>query len=318
MKLYEKCFRIYGSIPENNAYRSRWKNSVFSAFRFCIRLLSTKVVFPLCYKCKRKEKLNSQDNLIVSLTSFPARLSTLWLTIESIKQQDLRPKKIILYLIEEEVSRDKVPMSLLAEEDELFEIRYRNIKMRAHGKYHYAMKDFPEDIIVTIDDDMIYPPYMLSTMMECYQKYPESVLTNQTTQIQLDEHGQLQSYNNWKWLFDKDYYEIDGCIRKERLLPLGVCGVLYPPHLLYKDVLNFDLAKQLSYLADDLWLYAMTILSHHRVVKTSLNSLDIMPIDIKNNITLFSKNGGENQNDKQFNQIRNYYKEKLGIDIVQP
>lgn len=314
MILYDKLFSYYGSISPNDGEGGRITEGIRSLCRFFLRIAMSKVLLPLLYKNK-KRSMKKESDLIVSLTSFPARLETLWLTIESIKHQDVLPEKIVLYLIDEEVTRERVPQKLLDEEDELFEIRFRSTKMRAHGKYHYAMQDFPDAIIVTVDDDMIYPPHMLSIMLESHRKYPNSVLTNQTTQIQLSEDGHIKPYTEWKWSFNaKDYS--DGFINLDRLIPLGVCGAMYPPHLLYKDVLNFELAKKLSYLADDLWLYAMTVLSQHKVVKTPLNPLEIVPIDIKNNTTLFSVNGGDNQNDVQFKQIRDYYLKNEGLDII--
>lgn len=49
--------------------------------------------------------------------------------------------------------------------------------MRAHGKYHYAMQDFPNSIIVTVDDDMIYPNDTIESLWNAHVKYPNCVIT---------------------------------------------------------------------------------------------------------------------------------------------
>ena len=310
MKLYEKCFRWYGSIPDNNRNHSRLENKIYSALRFISRIVVSKFYFPFYYKRGKKTDVKTLESLVVSLTSFPARLNTLWLTIESIKHQNVLPKKIVLYLIEEEVTRERVPQSLLNEEDSLFEIRFRNGKLRAHGKYHFAMKDFPDSIIVTVDDDMIYPDDTIESLWNAHKQYPNCVITNNTHQI-LSEKGMVKSYSEWR-----NISKCDDIIELENLIPMGVGGALYPPHLLYKDVLDFKIAKELSYFADDLWLYAMAKLANIKVIKSKFNFLSIIPIDISENISLTSINNGNNQNDVQFNNIRNYYLNKVGVDIA--
>ena len=99
-------------------------------------------------------------------------------------------------------------------------------------------------------------------------------------------------------------------------IQVGIGGVLYPPNSLYKDVLNIDLARELSFLADDLWLYAQTVMGGHRVVKSKLNKKTIIPIKIENDSTLTTENVYQNKNDIQFKNLRDYYLDRLNIDIV--
>lgn len=172
------------------------------------------------------------------------------------------------------------------------------------------MKEFPDSCVITVDDDMIYPYDIIETLWNSHKQYPDSVITNNTNQV-LTENGKPKSYDEWRKIYFSNYI-----IDIPNLIPMGVGGVLYPPHVLYKDALNFELAKRLSYLADDLWLYAMTSLANKRVVKSSFSFLRIMPVDIEDNITLTSTNNGESQNDVQFNNIRNYYLEQCGVDIA--
>jgi hypothetical protein len=314
MELYKKYFRIYGLIPKSTGKGGRIKESCYSVLRFLMRLIGSKLLLPWHYK-HHKISTIVVDNLVVSLTSFPARLGSLWLTVESIKHQEILPSKIVLYLINEEITREQLPQSLLNEEDCLFEIRFRNGKLRAHGKYYFAMQDFPDSIITTVDDDMIYPPQMLKIMMECHKREPEAVVTNMTSKILFYEDGSVKSYNEWNNDFEESEY-VKGYVKENNIIPMGVCGAMYPPHVLYKDVLNFSLAQELSYYADDLWLYAMTVLGNHPVIKTPMNEHEVIPIDIKNNSTLTTINCNENQNDIQFRQIRDYYLKKENRDIV--
>lgn len=308
--MYNLLFNIYGEIPLNTPQMNKFTRIFCSFLRFIIRKFQSAFM-----KFKAGKKLSANDdrvnkNIIVSLTSFPKRLDTLWLTIVSLKNQTVLPCKIVLYLINEEVSRDALPKSLVRELDNIFEIRFRDGKLRAHGKYHFAMKEFPDSCIVTVDDDMIYSYDMVESLWKTHLEYPNCVITNNTFQI-LTNNGVAIPYLQWKYI-----YKSDSVINQPNLIPMGVDGALYPPNVLYKDTLNFELAKSLSYLADDLWLYSMASIANTQIVKSAFNSLKIMPVDIADNITLTSVNCGDNQNDTQFLQIREYYKEKLGIDII--
>lgn len=84
-----------------------------------------------------------QKNLIVSLTSFPARIEYVWMVVETIKRQTVLPEKIILWLsVDQFPSMESVPKTLLNEQNEMFEIRMVNDDIRSYKKYYYAMKYF--------------------------------------------------------------------------------------------------------------------------------------------------------------------------------
>ncbi len=306
--MYKLLFDIYGRIPISSDTKGAIINNTLSLMRFVLR--KCQAILMRVLTRKKPNTVESNIDIVVSLTSFPKRLNTLWLTIESLKRQTVLPSKIVLYLINEEVSKENLPQSLLKEIDNIFEIRFRSGKLRAHGKYHFAMNDFPESYIITVDDDMMYPYDTIEALWNAHVQYPQCVITNNTHQIS-SENGLIKPYAEWLNIF-KSSAPVDML----GLIPMGVGGALYPPHSLYRDTLNFNLAKELSYYADDLWLYAMTRLANRRVVKSSFNFLRVIPIDISDNVSLTSINNGDNQNDVQFNNIRNYYLEEIGVDIA--
>ena len=258
-----------------------------------------------------KEGASVAEGVIISLTSFPARLNTLWQCVESLKRQSVIPEKIMLFLSKDQISYKELPSSLTKLEDDLFEIHMVDGDIRSHKKYYYAMNEFPGKVIVTTDDDVIYPPFMLSSLLEAHLKYPKDVVANYTHVIKI-ENGKVAPYIEW-YDIPATQNLIDTTINQ---IQVGIGGVLYPPNSLYEDVLNMDIAKELSFLADDLWLYAQTILGGNRVVKTRLNKKTIIPIKIENDITLTNENVLQNKNDMQFQNLRNYYLKRNKIDIV--
>ena len=311
---YQGFFKYYGDIPsvsKDKYWRSRF---LYSTRRYFVRRIFTRFIFPVYFRKYHIVYDKCVDNTIISLTSFPKRLSTLWLVVESLKRQTIRPYKIILYLSNQEVSKADLPSSLLKEEDELFEIRFRDGKMRAHGKYYFAICDFPNKNIVTVDDDIVYSPKMLEYLLNGHMAYPNDVITNCSRQILLDSNGNIEAYKKWKIINN-----VDNCSEyytHNLLIPMGVGGVLYPSNSLYKDALNFELAKKLSYLADDLWLYSQIVLAGRKVIKTAFDSKQNIPVYIKDNVSLSSVNVGQNKNDEQMIKLREYYLKTIGKDIA--
>ena len=305
---YQELFNAYSRIPMP---QSNWDilNRVNSALR---RFTLKKRI--LRYFAVEKNNIRNEckaDDVIISLTSFPARLNTIWQCIESLKRQTIRPERIILYLSKEQITKDNIPLSLTKEVDDLFEIRMVDGDIRSHKKYYYAMKEYPDKMIVTTDDDVIYPPFMLSYLLEAHSQYPKDIIANYTHVIK-HENGVVAPYIEW---YDLPFTQ-NRINTTPNQIQVGIGGVLYPPNSLFSDVLDMDLAKELSFLADDLWLYAQTIVGGHSVIKSRLNKKTIIPITIKNDRTLTSENVLQNKNDVQFNNLRKYYLNRFDKDIL--
>lgn len=256
------------------------------------------------YISNSPENRDRKENLIVSLTSFPARIESVWKTIVSLKAQTLLPEKIILWLSKEEFANKKVPDSLIRLQDDIFEIRMVDGNLKSHKKYFYAFQEFPDYTIITLDDDNYYHKNLLNNLVGTSQKYPQSIIANMVYKIRKNK-GQLLPYVEWK----------KQKIRKNDsdLFAVGVNGILYPPHSLDKHVLDKDLFLRLTPLADDVWLNACARIKQTPVVHTGWKYRHI-PL-LTDSPTLSEQNCGQNQNDKQLQNVRDYFKSQLGKDI---
>lgn len=237
------------------------------------------------------------ENIIVSFTSFPARIDYVYMTVESLLRQTALPGKIILWLSKEQFpTEETIPERLKKLQNEVFQIRYVEGDIRSHKKYYYSFQEFPEKIVITVDDDIIYPPQLVEQLLAVSSSFPNCIVANVARKLTYKD-GILNNYSQWKAAapFDK----IDN-------VQIGVGGVLYPPHTLFEDCLNLELSQKLAPSVDDLWLNAMARLQGTCVVKTS-NKKSFLPIVIPENQTLTSVNNGQSRNDLQLNQIRAYY-----------
>ena len=108
-------------------------------------------------------------NVTVSLTTYSSRIYEIYLVIESIFQQTLKPNKIILWLDEDEFSDETIPLSLKRQQKRGLIIRYCN-NMKSYKKLVPTLQLYPDDIIVTIDDDTICPSDMIERLLKAYCK----------------------------------------------------------------------------------------------------------------------------------------------------
>lgn len=60
------------------------------------------------------------------------------------------------------------------------------------------MRRFPEALIITVDDDLIYEDSMVDTLFKSYLRYPEAVSAVRTHLMVENEMGCIEPYSEWK------------------------------------------------------------------------------------------------------------------------
>ncbi|WP_282049649.1 zinc-binding alcohol dehydrogenase [Maribacter aquivivus] len=235
--------------------------------------------------------------VIVSLTSIPSRLGTLHLTIRSLLNQNARPKKIILWL--HHSLKNEIPKKLATLENDLFEIMYSDLTC-SHRKLIHSLELFPNDIIVTCDDDMMYRPNWLGLLHKEHQAHPNKIIANQTRYITYNKLGELQSYKSW--VFDKNLK-----FRESAVIPIGAEGVLYPPKSLSEKVTDTALFLELAPKADDLWFKAMAFLRGTESMHAKNKAKTPIPIIGSQKKSLKKSNIGGDKNKTQWLAITNYF-----------
>ena len=249
----------------------------------------------------------SGKRLIVSLTSFPGRIVMVPLALKTIQQQTRRADRIILWLAEEQFpgKESDLPESVknLLEEGTL-EIRWCD-DLRAHKKYFYALQEFKDSLVVTIDDDLLYPKDMLKKLWESYLLYPKAVSAMRCHLIVINEKKEVLPYNKW-------IKETDACIHQPsmQLIATGGAGTLYPPDLFDDTFFDKEAIMENCPLADDLWLKAIQAVSDIPVVLVSSFS-PLKYIEGSQEETLYSQNVGQNKNDTQFANISQWMDRKI-------
>ncbi|MDL2314904.1 hypothetical protein LJC16_01450 [Bacteroidales bacterium OttesenSCG-928-C19] len=229
--------------------------------------------------------------------------------IETILRQTKKPDKIILWLSEEQFqSKNDLPKNLLILQKRGLTIELRSGDFRSHKKYFYTLREYPNDIMITVDDDIFYPTDMIRNLIQQSKKYPKCVIANYTRIISYNEN-QISPYIQWEY----NYYKIN----IEHLFFGSGGGTLFPPNSLPTDATNSDIFMSICPTADDIWLNAMCKCAGFNIRTTTLRSKLILPVLNQNNERLFTINS-QSQNDIQIAAVTNYCKKKFGQNPFTP
>lgn len=209
------------------------------------------------------------NRIVVSLTSYPPRIKDISNVLDSIMDQTYKADKVVLYLSEEQFPERKLPVDLSAYFTHGLEIHWCQGDMRSHKKYIYAFKEYPDDYIITIDDDFYYEEHMIEEFVQCMDKFPQCILSRRTHLITVESDGSISPYERW-W---GECIHYVGVPRMD-LLAVGCGGILYPPHLLSREVFHVENIKKYCMYADDMWLKVMELISGVPVVQIPTRFLD--------------------------------------------
>ena len=268
------------------------------------RKLNNKMKVYFIKKSTPKIKLREtrSPRIIVSLTSYNKRLSSVVLTIKSLLKQTKLPDKIILYLYKDEKEYLPSALTKLVDKNNL-KIEWVDEDLKPHKKYYYAMQQFPNDFIITVDDDVIYDRHLIEYLWKSHLKFKKSVIATRAHQVTF-KNNIIQPYNKWNW-----NSKLESTPRMD-LVATGVGGILYPPHLLKKELLT-DKEKIKKYLrVDDLWLKNIEVISRvSTVICDEGRILERNRIDVPNTqaTALANINVSESNNDKALKKLEEEY-----------
>jgi len=190
--------------------------------------------------------------------------------------------------------------------DNKIQVQFEDGDLKSHKKYYYAIRDYSDHPILTVDDDIIYPENLVEVLLESQEKNPQSVICTHGHRLLIEDNN-IIPYDNW----DKETQIMDQ--PRKDIVPIGCGGVLYPAHCFDgSQVLDTAIIEKTCRQADDLWLKSQAAMNGHTTVKVSTYPyFFFIDIIIRHNIALTSVNVGKNLNDIQFANIKNEYPELI-------
>ncbi len=266
------------------------------------------IVMPMYYKIFSFEKGIDSDNekkITISLTTYPARIDKVWITIQSLLRQTHKPNEVILWLANTQFSSiNELPEKLKKLQLVGLKIEFCD-DIGSYKKFIYTAKKAKENIIITADDDVIYPNDWVEKLYNTYSENLECVSTYRAHRITFDDKDDMKEYNSWNMFANGEKGP------SHMLFATGVGGILYPPNFFSDEVLNINDIERLCPTTDDVWLKVMEIKKNIKVVKVDTYSKEWFSINNTQKTGLIHYNRKQDVNGKNFKKLMEFYK----IDI---
>jgi hypothetical protein len=247
------------------------------------------------------EERYTDKDIIVSLTTYGKRLNQVYLTIESLMQQSLKPNKIVLWL-DKNYQKKRLPQLLNNQINRGLEIKYCD-DVRSYTKLVPALQEYPNDVIITVDDDLYYDINVLENLVSAYLQDMSLIYYNRGHKIRLQKNGGIAPYRKWSW----NMTSLDVSVLN---FPTGVGGVLYPPNSFNQEVFNQEVFLNICPFADDVWFKAMALFNDK--LSKKVETISILGEEYLENISvqdiaLHHQNIGQRKNDLQVKAVFEKY-----------
>lgn len=299
-----RILNFYFSLPHDKTLGilSKAFNRIMA--RICKRILD-KIVPAYFLKTQHQfpsgvNTSHREQEVVVSLTSFPARIEEVWIVIECLFRQTYKADQIVLWLSKEQFPDKKLPQSLLAQTHRGLDIRFVDEDLRSHKKYIYAFEAFLDAQIITVDDDLYYDHKLIENLINLKKQYPNDVVTNRAHQISFKKSGSIKEYKNWKHNSTRklpSYFTVQ----------TGGFGTLYEKTDLDESYNDVEIIKNIIPHADDLWLKVQTLLTNKKVATNARYNKDPLTIKSSQIEKLVSKNVIDGGNNQQLTAVLNHF-----------
>lgn len=190
--------------------------------------------------------------VIVSMTTIPVRKVRLIENLPSLLGQSYYFDKLVIN-VDDNLSEDDYKFyHTLTEIDSRIEINKSESKWRSCNKLLPTIKMYPEDIIITVDDDIYYPVHCVKYLVEQYMITPDCVIAHEVNPIEIDENGFI-TYKNMTDIKLKQ-------VQWGKYLS-NCC--LFPPHIFDgSDVFDYDKMMSCTHgTHDELWFWVNSLLN---------------------------------------------------------
>ncbi len=240
-------------------------------------------------------------DIIVSLTTYGRRIHSVYMAIESVMEQTMKPNRIILWL-DHSFEGKRLPESLNKLRKRGLEIAYCK-DILSYKKLIPTLAKYPDDAIITVDDDEIYDPNMLENLIAPYLENQRAVYCNRMHKMTFDSNGKLAPYIKWQGSCSEKGFS-------NLYFPTGIGGILYPPHSLDEEVSNEKVFMDICKHADDVWFKAMSLKKGTPVCHVETfhpEGDDYVEIREVQDTALWLLNCNQSANDKQIENVFTKY-----------
>ena len=312
-KIYGHSDGVLAYIDDNKLLVTKYPDSKYIIKIFGIRVIikhKTKFEIPDIedYGLNRD---NRDYKIIVSLTSYPKRIKTVHNTIKTLLTQDFKPDIVILWLEKSEFKNGEndLPKELVELKKFGLSIEWSDDNLKSYKKLIPALIKYPDYIIVTADDDVLYSKTMLKSLYEAWLKDKSNIYVKRAVRLKL-KNDTITNISSRKY----DYKDLDYPSYLNH--QMGGSGCLYPPNSLHKDCTDINKIKSLIPTHDDVYFKVMATLNRTRVKVVGGYNEDLIFTEGTQDVGLINtnKSGGDGVSlDEAFRIMTDKYPQIIDI-----
>lgn len=250
--------------------------------------------------------IQANENITVSLTSHGKRVDNFApFAIYSIFHQTILPNRIVLNINQEKWSDDNLPELIKKLQIAGLEVNLCE-DVGPHTKLLPVLEKYPDDIIITVDDDVYYENSLIADLIADYHKKTEPCVICKSALVVGNEGSAILPYSQWPTATSEN-------AQGQLISPHGFCGVLYAPHIFSEEIFNKSVYQTLCKYADDIWFSVMEIREHIPVHLSSRPNHNMVEVDhyneyvAQNSDALHFANAEGGRNDEQLKALVDYY-----------
>ncbi len=245
-------------------------------------------------------------NVTVSLTSYGKRVSeNAAYAVLSILHQSVLPNRIVLNLDETKWNGDNLPIEIKRLMVAGLEVNFCE-DTGPHTKLLPTLQKYPDDIVVTIDDDILYEKTMLEDLLRGYKETEGNcIVCREARIIEKDANGDYVRYTQG--------HNAEYGTTRVGYMPYGYKGVLYPPHIFSEVIYNKKIYREICRHADDIWFGVVEYIEKIPVycIKSTEMSLNFVNTieqwEPTADTCLYYENTIQGKNDIQYQAVLKYF-----------
>ncbi len=202
------------------------------------------------------KKSKRKPRLMVSISTSSENINDVQYTIYSLLNQEVKPDKVILCLNKNEFPDEELdlPKNILRFKRNGLSIRFFEDEI-SFASIIPIITEYPNDIVVTANDNIFYPRNWLKTLYEENKRNENTIIGYNALTINVDAEGNVSDYSTWT-TNDDSTPTFNNFLSCED-------GILYPPNSLHEDVKNRKLFDKLC-KSEDIWYWAMSVLNNQK------------------------------------------------------
>ena len=202
------------------------------------------------YLSHRQIPIDNDAQFKVSIASYPKRDHLLPAVFQALSRQTVVPQKWVLVLSLEDYPNG-LPKHLNKLEKRGVEILWVEDNPYAVKKLIPMIEQYPQLGIVTLDDDIIYHPSLLSGLVSKVKE--QECIVGYVGKAMIQKEGKLE-------MFFREPSPADLATKPEQVYLIGWGGIYYPPRSLDMRVIDMDAVHRIvPGRGSDIWFWAAAL-----------------------------------------------------------